>query len=404
MKILAIHNYYYQQRGGEDQCFEDEVEVLRNHGHQVISHTLHNDVIKTSSKWNVAVGTLWNRKEYKSVESIIREVRPDVVHAMNTFPLFSPSVLYAAKKNNVPVVQEVQNYRMSCAGAYLLRDGKVCEKCLGAAFPIHAVIHRCYRDSLGGSFVSASGIALHRLMRTWTRVVDLFLCPSEITRSKLIQAGLPADRISVKPNVLNWDPGIHEGDPARTDKPFAVFVGRLSPEKGIDTLLRAWQENRNLPNLKVIGDGPLASTIQAAQQQDDRIEWQGRLPIRELLDVVGQAACLVMPSLWYETFGRTTVEAFAKGTPVVGSRIGGTAEIIEEGETGWLFEPGNSNELATKVMIAISQSPEQALTMQRRTRKVFLDRYTASTNYRMLMDAYERAIDSHARDRKPVNK
>lgn len=386
MKILAVHNYY-QQRGGEDQCFEDEIEVLRLHGHTVIPHITHNDSINATSKLEVAAGTLWSYKEYSRIERVILAEKPDVLHAVNTFPLFSPSIFYAARKRRVPVVFEVANYRLSCSGTYLLRDGKICEACHHSSIPIPAIIHRCYRGSLAGSATVASSIVLHRLMRTWHRVVDLFMCPSITCRTKLIEGGLPADKIIVKPNVLNFDPGVGDGP-----EPFVVFVGRLSPEKGLSTILAAWREDSSLPPIKIIGVGPLSSQIIAARSADPRIELLGKLPIEELVDIVGRATCLVMPSIWYEPFGRTTIEAFAKGTPVVGSCIGGTAEIIDDGITGWLFTPGDSKDLAAKIRTAMNLPSDKMLIMRKAAREVFLNKYTAANNYRMLMSAYQGVI------------
>jgi glycosyltransferase involved in cell wall biosynthesis len=382
MKIIAVHNYY-QQRGGEDQCFEDEVRVLRANGHDVLEYVVHNNTITSKNTLSTAVNTLWNRSAYRSFQKVIRDFQPDLVHAMNTFPLLSPSILYGAKKLGIPVVHEVANYRLACAGAYLLRDGKICEKCVGSIFPFPAIRYRCYRGSVSGSAVVASNVALHRLLRTWHRVVDGFMCPSEIAKQKLIEIGLPQEKIHVKNNALDSDPGIGSGPSG-----FVVFVGRLSPEKGLSTLLQAWKENKSLPKLKIIGDGPLADFVQSSASLDSRIEWLGHIPLANLLEVVGQANCLVMPSVWYEAFGRTTVEAFAKGTPVVGSRIGGTAEIIEEGRTGWLFQPGDSKDLAAKVEIAMKLSVEEARRFQQATRNEFLLKYTSQANYHRMMDIY----------------
>ncbi|MCY2974489.1 MAG: glycosyltransferase [Planctomycetota bacterium] len=393
MKIIAAHNYY-QQRGGEDQCFEDQVRVLRANGHDVREHVVHNDSIDHASKLKVAVNTLWSRTAYRSFQQAIDDFQPDVVHAINTFPLLSPSIFYAAMKRGVPVVHEVANYRLACAGTYLLRDGKICEKCVGAILPLAAIKHRCYRESLSGSAVVASSIALHRLLKTWHRVVDGFMCPSEVTKQKLIEMGLPGEKIYVKPNALDNDPGIGEG-PAE----FAVFVGRLSPEKGLSTVLRAWKDNPDLPKLKVIGNGPLAESIRNAARSDERIEWLGRLPLSELLDVVGRANCLLMPSIWYESFGRTTVEAFAKGTPVVGSRIGGTAEIIDEGRTGWLFQPGDADEFTAKIKMAMNLSQEEAGRFRQATRQEYLTKYTSQSNYSRLIEVYELAIGNSKKSR-----
>jgi len=397
MKILALHNYY-QQRGGEDQCFEDTIRVLKAHGHEVREQTMHNDQIKGAKKVKVALDTLWSRTSYRLIGQVIQDFKPDLMHAMNTFPLFSPSVFYAAKKLGVPVIHEIQNYRTSCAGAYLLRDGNVCEKCIGAAFPIAAIQHRCYRGSRLGSAILATTIALHRWKRTWHNAVDLILCPSKISKQKLIESGMPGEKITVKLNSLDFDPGMGRGTGG-----FAVFVGRLSPEKGLDTLVDAWKTDSALPILKIIGDGPLATMVQAAQAADTRIQWLGRKPIPELLEIVGQANCLVMPSVWYETFGRTTVEAFAKGTPVVGSRIGGTAEIIDEGKNGWLFTPGNAQELASKVKMAMNLSLVEASSYRDAARKSYLQNYTSEVNYRRLVECYQKAMANSARSETASN-
>jgi glycosyltransferase involved in cell wall biosynthesis len=386
MRILAVHNYY-QQRGGEDQCFDDEVRVLRGNDHQVETLTIHNNRINNTSKLKVALGTIWSRSASAQIQQIIQSFRPDIVHAMNTFPLLSPSVLRTAKRLGVPVVQEVQNYRFTCAGAFLLRDGKVCETCLHSLLPIAAVRHRCYRGSLAGSLTLASSIAIHKQLGSWKRHADLFLCPSEITKQKLVEFGIPADRIFVKPNVLDFDPGVSDswGDTL-------VFTGRLSPEKGLRTVLAAWEQDSSLPILHIIGDGPQADEIRDAAARDPRIVWLGKLPLEELLTIVGRAKFLVMPSVWYETFGRTTIEAFAKGTPVIGSRIGGTAEIITEGKNGFLFEAGNSLDLQRAIRQAMLRPTNEYALMRQTARTTFETKYTSQANYDGLMEAYHRAI------------
>ena len=386
MRILAIHNYY-QQRGGEDQCFEDEVNVLASHGHEVKTFTVHNDSIQ-GSKLRVAVESIWNSESYSKVFAQVHEFRPDVVHVMNAFPLLSPSVFYAAKKAGTAIVHEVSNYRMFCPGTFLMRDGKHCESCIGKRFALPAIVHRCYRQSYVASLTLATSTYLHRMWKTWDRAVDLFICPSSAARDLLIRGGLPEQRLMVKPNALHSDPGAGNGS-----KGGFVYVGRLSPEKGLRTLLEVWRMDPTLPSLKIIGTGPDEGLIQKASQSDSRIELLGKMPLDELLMVVGEAHALIMPSVWNETFGRTTVEAFAKGTPVIGSRIGGTAELIHEGRTGWLFEPGSAGNLHDKVKMALMQTPESRLAMREAVRKQFLENFLPENNYRSLMKCYEQAIE-----------
>lgn len=386
MRVLLVHNYY-QQRGGEDQCFEDEIRVLTSHGIQVESFSVHNDSIQERNKLGVALGTVWSRDSARIIRERIDAFQPDVMHAMNTFPLLSPSVLRAAKKRGVAVVQEVANYRFACAGAFLFRDGAVCEQCLHSWMPLAAIQHRCYRNSLAGSATLATSIFLHRILHTWNRNVDVFLTPSQTTRGKMIEFGIDSSKIVIKPNALDIDPGFSE-----THEDYLVFVGRLSPEKGLSVLLKAWSMNPHFPKLKIIGDGPDAHLVQSAAAEDPRIEWLGKRPLTELLDTVGKASFLVMPSVWHEAFGRTTIEAFAKGTPVIGSRIGGTAEIITHGVNGLLCEPNNPQSLGDAVSTVISLSPNDHMKMRLSARKCFEANYTSDANLQGLLSAYHTAI------------
>ncbi|MFO0941381.1 MAG: glycosyltransferase [Pirellulales bacterium] len=386
MRVLAIHNYY-QQRGGEDQCFEDEVSVLESHGHSVSCYTVHNDSVEGQSKLKVAKQSIWNWQAHEKVKTLIQQHQPDVVHVMNAFPLLSPAIFYAAKEAGATVVHEVQNYRMFCANAFMMRDGRHCEDCIGKSFALPALVHRCYRQSLLGSATLAVSMSLHRRWETWHKAVDLFLCPSECAKRLLIRGGLPKQRIVVKPNALNSDPGAGAGSASGF-----VFVGRLSPEKGLRTLFEAWRSDRSLPTLTIIGDGPDRELVQQMAANDTRIQWLGRLPLELLLEVVGEARALIMPSTWNETFGRTTIEAFAKGTPVVGSRIGGTAELIVEGKTGWLFEPNCSTELTQKVQLALAMDDQQRSEMRAAVRQYFLENFLPDNNYRALLHCYEQAI------------
>jgi glycosyltransferase involved in cell wall biosynthesis len=390
MRVLLVHNYY-QQRGGEDQCFEDEIRVLTNHGIEVECFSVHNDSIQERNKLGVAFGTVWSRDSAKKIRERIDSFQPDVMHAMNTFPLLSPSILRAAKKRSVAVVQEVANYRFACAGAFLFRDGAVCEQCLHSWMPLAAIRHRCYRNSLAGSATLATSIFLHRIMQTWNRNVDVFLTPSQTTRGKMVEFGIDSSKIVIKPNALDIDPGFNA-----THEAYLVFVGRLSPEKGLSVLLKTWSMNPHFPKLKIIGDGPDAHLVQAAAALDSRIEWLGKRPLAELLNTVGNASFLVMPSVWHEAFGRTTIEAFAKGTPVIGSRIGGTAEIITHGVNGFLCEPNNPQSLGDAISNAISISPNDLVKMRLSARKCFEANYTSAANLRGLLSAYQMAI-SHAK-------
>jgi glycosyltransferase involved in cell wall biosynthesis len=384
MKIILCHNYY-QQPGGEDESFAAEARLLEAHGHEVHRCTLHNDAIETMGRLGLARRTFWNAQAYTMVRALARRERPAVVHCTNTFPLLSPAVYYAARAEGVPVVQSLRNYRLLCPGGLFLRDGRVCEDCLGKAVCWPGVRHACYRGSRAASAVVAGMLAGHRLLGTWAHAVDLYFTPSAFARQKFIEAGFAADRIAVKPNFIDPDPG-----PGTGAGGYAVFVGRLSEEKGLDVLLGAWARLAEALPLKVVGDGPLAAQVQAAAARDARIEWLGRLPPAEVLEIVGDASMLVMPSTWYETFGRTIMEAFARGTPALASRLGAMAELIDDGRTGYLFNPGDATDLAAKVR-RLRADPEAGARMRREARREFEEKYTAAQNYRLLLDLYERA-------------
>lgn len=385
MKILVCHNYY-KVRGGEDQCFEDEVAQLESNGHTVIPYIRNNDWIDRSNQLAVAMSTAWSRRSYREMRGLLREHKPDVLHCTNTFPLISPSVYYAAEVERTPVVQALHNFRLICPDAFLCRDSKVCEKCLTKKFAWPAIQHKCYRNSRAGSFAVSSMLAAHRLFGTWKKKVHLYYTLTEFSKSKLLNLGIKPDRIAVKPNCVHPDPGVGQGD-----QNFALFVGRLSQEKGIYALLNAWESHQpNIP-LKIIGDGPLSGDVEAAAARTPLIEWLGRKPFPEVLDLMGQAKVVVAPSVFYETFGRIIIEAYAGGTPVVASRIGAMQELLLHGETGYFFEPANSADLMTKVKAVVA---DEAARQKMRTaaRREFDSKYTFDHNFQMLLDIYDQAI------------
>jgi glycosyltransferase involved in cell wall biosynthesis len=391
MKILLCHNFY-QQPGGEDLVFNEEAHLLESHGQTVLRFTLHNNSIANMGRLGLARRTMWNGSAYAELRRLIREQRPDVMHCTNTFPLISPAAYYAARREGVAVVQAIHNYRLLCPGAYFLRNHRVCEDCLGKLVPWPAVMHACYRNSRAASFVVGAMVSGHRLLGTWRRAVTLYYTPSEFTRQKCIEGGLPANRIAVKANFVSVDPGMGSGAGG-----YCVFVGRLSPEKGIDLVLKAWPHLGGRLPLKIIGDGPVRDLVVTTAAEHPEIQWLGHRPVREVLEIVGEAACLVIPSIWYEGFPRTIVEAFAKGTPVIGSRMGAMAEAITDGQTGLLFHPGDADDLEAKVRQFLAD-PQAAARMRQAARREFEVKYTAERNYISLMAVYDRALQMHAEE------
>lgn len=381
MKILIAHNYY-QQKGGEDGVFHTEAELLQAYGHEVYRYTVDNSLINQLGSFKTAKATIWNSETYQFLRSFIQRERIQVVHFHNTFPLISPSAYYAAKDENVPVIQTLHNYRLLCLNAEFYREGNVCEKCLKQPLPIAGMQHSCYRNNRLASAVVASMLTIHRGLRTWENVVNCYIALTAFSQKKFIDSGFPEDKVVIKPNFVNPDPGIGSGNSG-----YALFVGRLSSEKGLSTLLKAWQNLNKDINLKIVGNGPLEQDVIESTSNIDCIEVLGRLPSSEVYHLMGEAGFLIFPSEWYEGLPRTIIEAFAKGTPVIASSIGSVAELVDHGRTGLLFEPGNAEDLATQIRWMISH-PEELARMRQEARAEFESKYTAEINYQRLMEIY----------------
>lgn len=384
MNILVLHTHY-QQPGGEDQSFAAEVALLREWGHAVVELTFHNWDLEDLSPWWQAQVTLWNPVAYRRVREAIRVHRPDIVHVHNTFPLASPAVVHAAKAEGVPVVMTLRNYRLLCVNALFFREGEVCETCLGR-LPWRGVLHKCYRESRATSSVVAGMLTLHWVLGTWG-LVDRFIALTEFARKKFVEGGLPAEKVVVKPNFVHPDLGPGEGRGG-----YALFVGRLSPEKGVRTLLKAWERLRERISLKVVGDGPLVKEVHLATQRVQEVEWLGRKSLEEVYALMGEAAFLVFPSEWYETFGRVAIEAFAKGTPVIASDLGAVGEVTKNGRNGLHFRPGDPEDLAAKVEWLLSH-PQELARMRREARAEYEAKYTAERNYEQLMAIYHGVLE-----------
>lgn len=393
MKVLSIHNYY-KVRGGEEESYELEAKILRENGHQVDLYQDHNSRLHGLSLANAALKTVWSKEAFHAVGQRLTQEKYDIVHVHNFFPLISPSVYYAASHAKVPVVQTLQNFRLLCPNALFLREEKVCEDCLGKLIPYPSVIHNCYRDSKAASFAAASMLAMHRVFGTWKNKVDAYIALSNYDRNKFIEGGLPAEKIAIKPNIVYPDPGIGRGSGG-----YALFVGRLSVEKGIDTLLTAWKHLQNKIPLKIIGDGPLSKMVEEAAQNIEGVDYLGRKPLPEVYESMGEASFVVYSSIWNETFSRVAVESFAKGTPVIASAgVEAMSELVDPGRTGLHFRLGNAEDLVTQVNWLL-EHPEQLIEMRKQARAEFEAKYAAKANYNNLIAVYEKAIRTAAMKR-----
>lgn len=391
MHILSVHNYY-RIRGGEDVSSEAEENLLREMNHRVTVYKENNDRIDTLHPLHLAAKTIWSRESYRTILDHIQRDRPDVIHVQNFFPLISPSIYYAAQSLGVPVVQTLRNYRLLCPNGLFFRQGNVCEDCLHRAIPYPSIQHACYRENRFATGVTAAMLVAHRGLGTWLKKVSLYITLTEFARQKFIEGGFPPAKIITKPNFINPDPG-----PGTGTGGYALYVGRLSVEKGLDTLLEAWEQLAHPIPLKIVGDGPLSDLVVAAAARNPAVQWLGRQPMARVHELMGEAMFLVFPSKWYETFGRVALEAFAKGTPVVAAKIGAIAELVEHQRTGFQFTPGDAVDLARVVVDVVSRGDggadaDRLTPMRQEVRREYQLKYTAKPNYDQLIAIYQQAI------------
>jgi glycosyltransferase involved in cell wall biosynthesis len=379
-----LHNYY-QQRGGEDGAVEQDVALLRERGHAVHFHTIHNDeiarygVLQKASLW---FRPTWSRKSYKEVRAVIEAFRPDVMHVHNFFPLLSPSAYCAARDCGVPVVQTLHNYRILVPCALLMRDELVCELCIKQSL-WNGIRYRCYHGSVIQTASIAVMIATHRWLGTWNSMVDRYIALTEFSKGVFVRGGLPESKILVRPNFLMDDPGV-----GTEERSGAVFVGRLSPEKGVVSLLEAWRRLPEIP-LSVIGDGPLGDWVARFVREHSmgHVRLMGAIPFTEMLNVLGMSQFLVFPSVCYETFGRTIIEAYSTGTPVLVSDIGSGGSLVEQNATGLHFGPGNLDDLAAKAREMV-QDAGRLRRWARNARQRYIQEHSADKAFESLMEIY----------------
>lgn len=382
MKILIAHNAY-QQRGGEDVVVDAETALLREHGHIVTTYRRHNDELM-AHPGSALTSAIWSRRTAAEMEQLCGQDMPDVIHVHNTFPLISPSLYWIAARHKIAVVQTLHNFRMLCPQAMFLRQGKVCEDCMGK-IPWRAVTRKCYRASAAQSAVLSGMLIAHGTLGTFREKVTRYIALNNFCRDKFIKGGLPPERLRIKPHFVAakaapaWWQARHGG----------LFVGRLAPEKGIDTLIRAVQQLPRSIRVLVVGKGPLEKDVIEAFGDD----YLGYRNAQEVAMLMSRSAYVVIPSTCFETFGMVGIEAFATGTPVIASRHGSLGELICDGETGLLVDPGDPVALAERLRWADSH-PAEMKRMGHAARAEYERLYTPHHNYTMLMDIYRDAIEA----------
>ena len=389
MRVLQLHNRY-REAGGEDSVVRDETRLLRAAGHEVIEHHVSNPSGALATAGALVLSPS-NPLSARAVKRIVASEHPDVAHIHNTWYSLSPSVVQALKRSGVPVVMTLHNYRLFCANALLFRDGRPCEDCVGT-HPWRGVQHRCYRDSFVASAFAASTIAVARARRTWSTGVDRFVAPSWFLREKLVAGGIPAETITVKPHGVD-DPGARTTPPSSSRS--VLFVGRLSHEKGADTLLDAWAaRGASRLELVLVGDGPLRERLEARAVEGVRFAgWKSPAEVATLLLC---ARALVFPSVCYENLPRAVIEAMAAGLPVLASDHGGPAELVRDLGPAWTAAAGDERAWAGALTVLDDDAAVDAAGA--RARSSFERQYTEEASLTGLLDVYA-SVQRRAADR-----
>lgn len=393
MRILQVHNFY-RIPGGECGVVHAEKSLLESRGHDVRQYTRHSSEVSDYGAVRKARAYIQIPYSFEVERDLVRALRreqPDVVHVHNVFPLLSPSVYRAIKKQNIPVVQTVHNFRFLCPNGQFFVDGRVCLDCMERGL-WSAVHKRCMQNSYVVSLAYATAIGMAWASGNLPDNIDQFVALNRFSADKLSAGGIPADKISICGNYI--DEALSSVTPKRA---YVLYLGRLSREKGLLTLLHAWKGVEGVA-LKVAGTGPLEAELRdtAKTLGLSRVEFVGYVSGPEKENLVREALCTVVPSEWYENFPLTILEAYALGTSVIASRIGGLPEMVEHGNTGLLFEPGNSDELSRCISGLVSNRDEV-----RRMATNALDaakkRFGPDQHYRQLVAIYSRAIEAKQR-------
>ena len=395
MKVLLVHNFYGSAApSGENQVVEAEKALLQARGHDVAEFTRHSDEVRVQGAWGTikaAAATPWNPWSARAIRQAAARFRPDVVHVHNTFPLISPSIFHALAGTGVARVLTLHNYRLFCPAAIPMRAGKVCTDCLDRRSAWPALQHGCYRNSRPATLPLAINVALHRAAGTWAHQVEAFIALTEFQRQRVVDAGLPASRVFVKPNFYPGNPAVV---PWAQRQPCVVFAGRLTAEKGVATLIRAWQLwGPGAPELRVLGDGPLRADLEA-MAAGLPVRFLGQVSTTEAQRQIAQASLLVLPSECFEGFPMVVREAFAFGTPAAVSNLGPLPSIVTHGVSGVVFEAGNAAALLHEVGSAWS-TPDLLLSLGLGARASFDANFTDEANHEVLMGVYEHAQRQH---------
>jgi glycosyltransferase involved in cell wall biosynthesis len=391
MKILLVHNYL-RPPSGENTVFEQERDLLLSKGDTVFTYIRHNrDIDKMSAlkKALIPIRAIWSSDSYYDLVRIIERERPDIAHFHNIFPLISPAAYRACKSRGIPVVQTLHHYRIVCPGALLFRENRVCVECSGMNF-LPGIRHGCYRNSPVLTAGIVSVILLHRLIRTWQDSIDLYIVLSDFALGMYKELGFPSNNFFIKPNFLQ-----NPITPTYSDDGYGIYMGRIGEEKGINCLLSALKDCPEI-GFKIVGDGPLRDHLKdrIVEVGLRNVEYLGMRDYKECMDLLLGARFHVLPSQWYEGIPMAMLEAMSAGKPSIVSDIGVLPQMVKDGIDGLVFHAGSAEQLSEKIKW-IHARPDEGREMGRKARQAFEENYMRERNYRMLMEAYQRAIDLH---------
>lgn len=384
MRVFQVYNEQRNRFGGEPVVVDATMRLLAQNGHEPrlvtkSSRVLENSIIKRlCASW----GGVYNIPVHHEMRRLLKEERPNIVHVHSLYPMFSPSILVACRREGVPVVMTVHSHILTCPTWYHFYEGKVCEACVGG-HEYRCVLKNCRKNILeSAAYALRSTVA--RRVRLFHDNVSLLIVMTEFARGKLLEAGFRKDQIVVVPNPAS----VKDSATNPSAGQYVAYAGRLSPEKGVDTFLAAAERLPNVP-FKIAGDGPLLSEM--VSRAPSNVEFLGRLGSDDLREFYGRARLAVVPSVWFEQFPIVILEAMARGLPVIASRIGGLPEIVEDDVTGLLFEPRNAEDLVQQVRL-LWEDPELCNRMGASGRQKVMREYTEDAYYRNLMAVYQTAV------------
>lgn len=410
MKVLMANTFHYY-RGGDCAYTFQATKLLQQMGHRVVHFAMRHplnlssryseffvdeiDLLKELEKNRLQSGVrvlaraIYSNKSKQKLSQLLNRYPVDIAHIQNIHGHITPSILHTLRARSIPIIWTLHDYFPICPNSTLFSRDKVCEACKGGRF-YNVAIKKCRKESLAASLVVMLEEYVDRLLGLM-KLVDSFIAPSDFLRNKMIEYGFPVHKVIHIPNFVdtkNIKPSLnHDG--------YILYSGRLSYEKGLQTLIKGILL-RDSAKLLISGDGPLRRQLETVVDRTakGKVKFLGHIGREKLRELIDGALFVVLPSEWYENFPYSILEAFASAKPVVGSRIGGIPQLIRAGETGLLFEPGDAHDLAEKIQWMVER-PKEREEMGRRARELVEKEYNPELHYKRLMGVYRAALKKH---------